>query len=426
MTFYDFDFSDEVLDALESMNFNECTPIQEKTIPIILEGRDLIACAQTGTGKTAAFLLPILSKLSSGRYPEDAINSIVISPTRELAQQIDRQMEGFSYFLPVSSVPVYGGTTGEEFGRQQHALKSGADMVIATPGRLLDHIKMGYVDLSRVSFLVLDEADRMLDMGFFDDIIRIVSQLPKDCQRLLFSATMPPKTRLLAQRMLHNPAQVSIAVSRPTEKINQSCAYCNETGKTDTLLRFLASHKSERVVVFAASKQKVRNLASELKRKGLKTADMHSDLDQRRREDVINQFRAGNIHVLVATDILARGIDIDDIAVVVNYDVPRECEDYVHRIGRTARAGAEGMALTLVNDRDRRAFQRIEKFLGYKISSLESNENEAPHNERKSEGQDSERQAKSKRKYYHRKRRKTARPFRNANSSATENQPKKD
>lgn len=375
MKFYEFDFEDEVLDALDAMNFDECTPIQEQTIPVVLDGRDLIACAQTGTGKTAAFLLPIISRLSTGEYPDDAINCVVISPTRELAQQIDRQMEGFSYFLPISSVPVYGGTDGAGFTRQQHALKSGADVVIATPGRLLDHIKMGYVDLSRVSFLVLDEADRMLDMGFFDDIMRIVNLLPKDCQRLMFSATMPPKTRNLASRMLHDPVQVNIAVSRPTEKINQSCYICHEAQKTPLLRHLFSSAHSRRVIVFASSKQNVRTLTSELRRAGLKAAEMHSDLDQKRREDVLNDFRAGKIHILVATDILARGIDIDDIAMVVNYDVPRECEDYVHRIGRTARAGAEGMAVTLVSDRDKPRFARIEKFLDYKIKRNEPSEN---------------------------------------------------
>lgn len=375
MKFYEFDFEDEVLDALDAMNFDECTPIQEQTIPVVLDGRDLIACAQTGTGKTAAFLLPIISRLSTGEYPDDAINCVVISPTRELAQQIDRQMEGFSYFLPISSVPVYGGTDGAGFTRQQHALKSGADVVIATPGRLLDHIKMGYVDLSRVSFLVLDEADRMLDMGFFDDIMRIVNLLPKDCQRLMFSATMPPKTRNLASRMLHDPVQVNIAVSRPTEKINQSCYICHEAQKTPLLRHLFSSAHNRRVIVFASSKQNVRTLTSELRRAGLKAAEMHSDLDQKRREDVLNDFRAGKIHILVATDILARGIDIDDIAMVVNYDVPRECEDYVHRIGRTARAGAEGMAVTLVSDRDKPRFARIEKFLGYKIKRNEPSEN---------------------------------------------------
>lgn len=379
MYFDEFELSDEVLDALDSMNFSECTPIQEQTIPVILGGRDLIACAQTGTGKTAAFLLPIINRLAEGTYPDDAINAVVISPTRELAQQIDRQMEGFSYFLPVSSVPVYGGTDGAGFVRQQKALKAGADVVIATPGRLLDHIKMGYVDLSRVSFLVLDEADRMLDMGFFDDIIRIVNLLPKNCQRLMFSATMPPKTRNLASRMLHDPVQVNIAVSRPTEKINQSCYICGEGEKTPLLRRLFTEVKSERVIVFASSKQNVKTLTSELRRAGLKAAEMHSDLDQTRRDEVMLAFRAGKIHILVATDILARGIDIDDIAMVVNYDVPREAEDYVHRIGRTARAGAEGKAVTLVSDRDRRRWAMIEKFLGYTVTrnGKEDNENGA-------------------------------------------------
>lgn len=389
MKFYEFDLSDEVLDALDSMNFDECTPIQEQTIPVILEGRDLIACAQTGTGKTAAYLLPVIDRLAGGGYPDDAINCVVISPTRELAQQIDRQMEGFSYFLPVSSVPVYGGTDGAGFSRQQHALKTGADVVIATPGRLLDHIKMGYVDLSRVSFLILDEADRMLDMGFFDDIMRIVNLLPQSCQRLMFSATMPPKTRTLASRMLHDPVQINIAVSKPTEKINQSCYVCGEAQKTPLLRHLFSTAHSERVIVFAASKQNVKSLTSELRRAGLKAAEMHSDLEQKRRDEVMLDFRAGKVHILVATDILARGIDIDDITMVVNYDVPRESEDYVHRIGRTARAGADGMAVTLVSDRDRLRFARIEKFLGYRLRRNEMPGQQSRHNSRDRKPQES-------------------------------------
>lgn len=363
MKFYELDLSDEVLDALDAMNFDECTPIQEQSIPLALEGRDLIAVAQTGTGKTAAYLLPVIDSLAGGGYPEDAINCVVMSPTRELAQQIDRQMEGFSYYLPVNSLAIFGGTDGPEFARQQRGLKMGADVVIATPGRLLAHLQMGYVDLSRVSFFILDEADRMLDMGFYDDIMTIAKQLPPTCQTLMFSATMPPKIQRMAEAILKNPAEVKLEVSRPAENIRQSAYVCYEGQKTPILRSLFKTRANKRVIVFASSKLKVKELTRELRRAGVKAAEMHSDLEQARRDEVMLDFRAGRIDILVATDIVARGIDIDDIAMVVNYDVPREAEDYVHRIGRTARAGAGGYAVTLVGERDRRHFKAIEDFL---------------------------------------------------------------
>lgn len=363
MKFYELDLSDEVLDALDAMNFDECTPIQEQSIPLALEGRDLIAVAQTGTGKTAAYLLPVIDSLAGGGYPEDAINCVVMSPTRELAQQIDRQMEGFSYYLPVNSLAIFGGTDGPEFARQQRGLKMGADVVIATPGRLLAHLQMGYVDLSRVSFFILDEADRMLDMGFYDDIMTIAKQLPPTCQTLMFSATMPPKIQRMAEAILKNPAEVKLEVSKPAENIRQSAFVCYEGQKTPILRSLFKTRANKRVIVFASSKLKVKELTRELRRVGVKAAEMHSDLEQARRDEVMLDFRAGRIDILVATDIVARGIDIDDIAMVVNYDVPREAEDYVHRIGRTARAGAGGYAVTLVGERDRRHFKVIEDFL---------------------------------------------------------------
>lgn len=367
MTFDELDLSDELLDALYDMHFDECTPIQEKAIPVALQGRDLIAVAQTGTGKSAAFLLPVIDSLASGSYPQDSINCVVMSPTRELAQQIDRQMEGFSYFLPVSSVAIYGGTDGKEFGRQERALRQGADVVIATPGRLLAHLQMGYVDLSRVSFFVLDEADRMLDMGFYDDILTIAKQLPKDCQTMMFSATMPPKIQQLAKTLLKDPAEVKIAVSKPTDKVHQSAFVCYEGQKIGILKHIFKTFGSHRVIVFASSKLKVKELTRELRRDHWKVAEMHSDLEQAARDEAMLDFRAGRTDIMIATDIMARGIDIDDITLVVNYDVPREAESYIHRIGRTARAGLEGKAFTLVGDRDRRSFAQIEHFLGYKV-----------------------------------------------------------
>ncbi|MDE6049059.1 MAG: DEAD/DEAH box helicase [Paramuribaculum sp.] len=367
MKFEELDLNYDVLDALDAMNFSECTPIQEQAIPVALEGRDLLAVAQTGTGKTAAYLLPVISQLSDYEHPDDAVNCVVMAPTRELAQQIDRQMEGFSYFLPISSVAIYGGTDGKEFGRQQRGLKMGADVVIATPGRLLAHLSMGYVDLSKVSYFILDEADRMLDMGFYDDIMQIVRQLPADRQTLMFSATMPPKIQQLANTILQNPTEIKIAVSRPTDKIDQSAFVCYEPQKTEILKHLFKTAHSKRVIVFASSKLKVKELSRELRKAKWKIGEMHSDLEQKERDDVMLDFRAGKIDILVATDIVARGIDIDDISMVVNYDVPHEPEDYVHRIGRTARAGTDGKAVTFVSKEDQWKFGIIEKFLEYEV-----------------------------------------------------------
>lgn len=367
MRFDEFDLGDEVLDALDAMHFEECTPIQEKAIGAVLERHDMIACAQTGTGKTAAYLLPIISMINDGGYADDAINCVVMVPTHELAQQIDRQLEGFSYFVPVSCLAIHGGNDGKEFARQQRGLKMGADIVIATPGRLLAHMKMGYVDLSKVSFFVLDEADRMLDMGFADDILQIAKHLPKERQTLLFSATMPAKIQKLANTILTDPVEVKIAVSKPAENIDQSAVICHEGQKTEVLKYLFKTYHSKRVIVFAASKLKVKDLSRELRRYGWKTSEMHSDLEQPEREKVMLDFKAGRIDILIATDIVARGIDIDDITMVVNYDVPREAEDYVHRIGRTARAGMDGKAITLVGGRDQDSFGSIERFLGKEV-----------------------------------------------------------
>ncbi|MBE6305510.1 MAG: DEAD/DEAH box helicase [Bacteroidales bacterium] len=363
MVFEDLDLTDDVLDALYDMHFEQCTPIQEKAIPAALSGRDVIAVAQTGTGKTAAFLLPVINELGK-REASDKIKCVVMTPTRELALQIDGQMQGFSYFLPISSLPIYGGTDGEGYARQQHGLKMGAEVVIATPGRLLAHLSMGYVDLSEVEFFILDEADRMLDMGFYDDIMQIAQRLPETRQTLMFSATMPPKIQKMARKLLHNPIEVKIAVSKPTDKVHQMAYLCGERRKEALLCHLFETINAKRVIVFASSKLKVKELARSLKRKNMAVGEMHSDLEQNVREEVMRKFRAGKIDVLVATDIVARGIDIDDITMVVNFDVPHDAEDYVHRIGRTARAGEEGVAVTLVGERERRKFKYIEDFFG--------------------------------------------------------------
>lgn len=370
MKFDEFDLNPSVLDALDAMGFDECTPIQEQAIPVVLEGNDLIGIAQTGTGKTAAYLLPVISRLYDDNAPTDAINCVVMAPTRELAQQIDHQVEGFGYYLDLSSLPIYGGTDGVTYAMQQRGLKEGADIVIATPGRLLAHLQMGYVDLSRVKYFILDEADRMLDMGFYDDIMKVVSRLPDDRVTLLFSATMPPKIRKLAGNVLRNPKEIRLAPSRPAENIEQAAIVCHEDQKRVILTHLFTTYPTKRVIVFASSKIKCKELARDLKKLGLNAAEIHSDLDQGQRDKVMLDFRAGNTDILVATDIVSRGIDIDDITMVVNYDVPREAEDYVHRIGRTARAGADGRAVTLVSKSDQRFFGRIEKFLKKEITKL--------------------------------------------------------
>ena len=370
MKFSELELNANVLDALDAMRFDECTPIQEQAIPIILEGKDLIAVAQTGTGKTAAFLLPILNKLSEGGHPEDAINCVIMSPTRELAQQIDQQMEGFSYFMPASSVAVYGGNDGILFEQQKKGLTLGADVVIATPGRLIAHLSLGYVDLSKVSYFILDEADRMLDMGFYEDIMQIVKYLPKERQTIMFSATMPAKIQQLAKTILNNPAEIKLAVSRPADKIIQAAYVCYENQKLGIIRSLFTDEVPERVIIFASSKIKVKEVTKALKMMKLNVGEMHSDLEQAQREVVMHEFKAGRINILVATDIVARGIDIDDIRLVINFDVPHDSEDYVHRIGRTARANNDGVALTFVSEKEQSNFKSIENFLEKEIYKI--------------------------------------------------------
>ena len=368
MYFDELELNNSVLDALYDMRFEKCTPVQEKCIPEILNGNDVLGVAQTGTGKTAAYLLPILSKLDDGNYPEKAINCLIMSPTRELAQQIDQAMQGFGYYLNgVSSVAVYGGNDGNRYDQELKSLQLGADVVIATPGRLISHISLGNVDLSKVSFFILDEADRMLDMGFSDDILKIAKKLHQSCQTIMFSATMPDKIEELAKTLLKNPKVIKLAVSKPAEKIKQSAYVCYETQKMGIIKDIFKSDDLKRVIIFCGSKMKVKQVAGALQRKHINCGEMHSDLDQAMRDEVMFKFKSGQFDVLVATDIVARGIDIDDISMVINYDVPHDAEDYVHRIGRTARAAREGSAITFVSDDDIYYFQQIEKFLGKQV-----------------------------------------------------------
>ena len=380
MYFDELALSDEVLDALWDMHFDTCTPVQEQTIPVILEGHDVISCAQTGTGKTAAYILPLLTNLQYDNHDPNRLNAIIMAPTRELAQQIDQQMEGFGFYVPFSSVAIYGGNASGAWGTQVTGLQRGADIIIATPGRLLSQMNIYDIDFSGVKYFILDEADRMLDMGFYDDIMTIVNKLPKDRQTILFSATMPANIRKMAKAIMHNPVEVQIAISRPPESIRQMAVDIFETQKTAFLTRLLgdkAPQKSAdfsgtplargerltKVIIFVGKKQRVKDLTRALRATHIIARAMHSDLEQKERDEVMLDFRNGKVDVLVATDIVSRGIDVDDIPLVINYDVPHDAEDYVHRIGRTARAANKGEAITLISPDDKRFMNKIERFL---------------------------------------------------------------
>lgn len=360
------------------MGYTTATPVQEQVIPPILQGRDIIASAQTGTGKTAAFLLPLIHKLITTPHEEHHINALIIVPTRELAVQIAQTMEGLSYFTSVSSIPVYGGGDGALFTAEKKALSTGADVVICTPGRMIAHLNMGYVKLDGLRYLVLDEADRMLDMGFKDDILRIIDYLPKQRQNLLFSATMPGKIRELARSILHNPAEISIAISKPPEQIVQEAFVVYDTQKIPLVKHVLSQKEFGSVIVFCSKKQNVKQLTRELKRSRFSADEIHSDLLQEQREKVLLDFRNRKLKILVATDILSRGIDIEDIDLVINYDVPHDGEDYVHRIGRTARAASTGTAYTFVSEKEQHKFGRIEQLLGHPVTKATVPENLGP------------------------------------------------
>jgi superfamily II DNA/RNA helicase len=367
MRFDELDLEDEILDGLYDMNFSEMTPVQEHTIPVILSGRDIIGCAQTGTGKTAAYTLPLLNRLLIEGNPDNVIKSVIIVPTRELAQQIDQQFQGFSYYLPVSTTVVYGGGDGKGWDVQKRGMLLGSDVVIATPGRMISHLQNSGIDLSHVECVILDEADRMLDMGFSDDIMKIISYMPKERQTVMFSATLPPKIRELAKTILRNPAEVNIAISKPNEAIDQSAYVCYESQKLGVIRELFAEPTDSKTIIFSSSKLKVKELAHTLKRMKLNVAAMHSDLEQAQREEVMLAFKNNRINILVATDIVARGIDIEDIGLVINYDVPHDPEDYIHRIGRTARAAATGSAITFVSEDEQGKFHQIEKFIEREI-----------------------------------------------------------
>lgn len=393
MYFDELALSDEVLDALWDMHFDVCTPVQEQTIPVILDGHDVISCAQTGTGKTAAYILPLLTNLAFDNHDPDKLNAIIMAPTRELAQQIDQQMEGFGFYVPFSSVAIYGGKDNGAWGTQVTGLQKGADIVIATPGRLLSQMNIYDVDFSGVKYFILDEADRMLDMGFYDDIMTIVRKLPKDRQTIMFSATMPENIRRMAKAIMRDPKEIQIAISRPPETIKQMHQFVDENKKVEAVLSLLNSFTPSllsKIIIFAGKKQRVKDLARTLRSLHIDARAMHSDLEQNERDQVMLDFRNGKIGVLVATDVVSRGIDVTDVPLVINYDVPHDPEDYVHRIGRTARAENSGEAMTLVSPDDMHYWKRIERFLtndgsatrsgkGYSGDSRHSSRNRGGH-----------------------------------------------
>ncbi|NVO18569.1 MAG: DEAD/DEAH box helicase [Bacteroidetes bacterium] len=369
MNFNEFGFDSRLMESIEAIGYESATPVQEQAIPAILQGKDLIASAQTGTGKTAAFLLPVINKIITTKHDEH-IKCLIIVPTRELATQIDQQMQGMSYFTPVSSIAVYGGTDGATFSNEQKALTEGADVVICTPGRMLAHLNMGYVQISGLSYLILDEADRMLDMGFHDDLMKIVSYLPKERQNLLFSATMPSGIRQLARQILTDPFEISIATSKPAERVKQEAYMVYDTQKIPLVELLLQQKKLRSILIFCSTKDKTKQLTRDLKKLKLSADEIHSDIDQSARESVLNRFKSRDLNILVATDILSRGIDIEDIDLVINFDVPHDAEDYIHRVGRTARAASEGEAITLINDKDQRRFHAIEELIGRLVDKI--------------------------------------------------------
>jgi superfamily II DNA/RNA helicase len=364
LKFTEFNFHENLLEGIAASNYEDATPVQEQVIPLVLQGRDIIASAQTGTGKTAAFLLPLLNHLLTSHHDDHHISAMIIVPTRELAVQISEHLEGLSYFTSVSSIAVYGGGDGNSFVQEKQALSKGVDIVVCTPGKMIAHINMGYVKIKGLKYLVLDEADRMLDMGFHDDIMRIINELPAKRQTLLFSATMPQRIRTLAQKILQQPAEINIAISKPPEKIVQQAFVINEDQKMPLVKMLLKSRQFKSIIIFCSKKQQVKQLTRELKRAGIPAEEIHSDLEQAQREEVLRSFISKRLPILVATDILSRGIDVDHIDLVINYDVPHDGEDYVHRIGRTARAETDGTAYTFISPREQNKFASIEQLLG--------------------------------------------------------------
>lgn len=370
MKFKELGLDDQILEAIGYMGFEDATPIQEKAIPVIIQGRDLIACAQTGTGKTAAFILPTLHQIhTSNDGPGTKV--LVVCPTRELALQIEKQIQGFAYFLGIHSIAIYGGGSGSDFEQQKKALKSGADIIVATPGKLLSHLNLGYVKFDTVKHFILDESDRMMDMGFREDIDKIASFLPKEKQTLMFSATMPSKIREMSKQLLKNPEQISFAISKPAEGVLQAVYLVHDTQKIQLLTKLIADKPNyESIIIFTSTKKNVSVIVSGLRKNNFAAEGISSDYDQSQREAVLSSFKQKKTRIIVATDVLSRGIDIKDINLVINYDVPKNAEDYVHRVGRTARAKTTGVAITLINEKDMYNFHQIEQLIEREIMKL--------------------------------------------------------
>lgn len=368
MTFDELEIDSRIKEGIESFNYTELTKIQEAVLPVILEGNDVLACSQTGSGKTAAFLIPIMEKiLTSDR---NGIKALIITPTREICMQIEQQIAGLGYFAGISTIAVYGGNDQDGFSRQKAALTNGADIIVATPGRFISHVSLGYADLSKLDFLVLDEADEMLDMGFYPDIMNIISNLPKIRQNLLFSATMPGSIRKLANEILVNHKIVDLNFSKPAEEIDQKVYLVYERDKQRLLSVLIREYPDQKILIFVSTKINVGKISSYLRSSGIKNASINSSFTQQERNDTVMSFKSGQVNILVATNLLSRGIDIDDVNLIVNYDIPDKAEDYVHRIGRTARAGKLGLAISFISEYEILSFNRIEKLLGRSIDKL--------------------------------------------------------
>jgi len=368
VTFNDFNFNEQLAEGLLSMGYKTPTAIQQMAIPVVMEGKDVIACAQTGTGKTASYLLPVLNLI--GKHPKHQISTLILAPTRELAQQIDQQVEGLAYFTEISSIAIFGGGDGMAYESQKRGITNKVDILIATPGRLISFLTSGSLKLSHLEHLVLDEADRMLDMGFQDDIMRIISYLPAKRQTLMFSATMPGRIRTLAKSILNEPEQINIAISQPAAGITQQIYKVHDEQKTKLLVGLLKSGVYTSIIIFASTKEKVKALYKELKSAGINVNAFHSDIQQNEREEILLQFKNKQLPVIIGTDALSRGIDVEGIDLVVNYDVPGDPEDYIHRIGRTARAATKGTAITFVNERDQRKFRNIQELIDKEIDEI--------------------------------------------------------
>jgi len=370
LKFTDFNLATPLMEGINAMGYESPSPIQEQAIPLIIEGHDLIGCAQTGTGKTAAFLLPIMHRILKEGSSHTGTKALIIAPTRELAIQIDQQLEGFGYFAGISSLAVYGGGSGILFEQEKKALQSGADIIVATPGRLLSHLSLGYVDFSNLLFLVLDEADRMLDMGFLPDITRILSHIPKTGQILLFSATMPDAIRSLSKQILKQPRQINLAVSTPARHVLQAAYLVYDQQKIELIQHLITNRDLPLILIFAGTKNSVKDIEKALRKLRLNVEAIHSDLEQEQRIKVMNNFKNRQIQLLVATDIVSRGIDVDDISLVINYNVPGDAEDYIHRVGRTARAEKTGLAITFINEKEWTTFKRIEELIQSEIRKM--------------------------------------------------------